>query len=538
MTVAMPAFGVVGPERSELQLPDGVVLVADVWRPESPGQFPVLLMRQPYGRTIASTVVFAHPAWYAAHGYVVVIQDVRGCGDSGGTFAALINEAADGAASLDWAAGLPFSNGHIGLYGFSYQGVTQYLALAGGGRRPDAMAPAMAPWSTRNNWAFEGNAFRFASNVGWAVQMAWLRASRDGDHEMASQLRNDISAERLAEMLSERPDFSHLSAWREDAPDYWSQISPDQLLANDPLDIPVMHLGGWYDYMLGGTLAADAAFRAARPDTSHLVIGPWTHIPWNRSAGNSDMGPAAEYSVDRAQLRFFDFYLKGIGERPGTVELFDVGKRHWVHFDRKPEVPAVPFYLRSSGLAATLLTDGGLTPEPPLRGIDRLVHDPSNPTPLVGGHLGTPQGLVDRARIDDRADVAVYTTPIFGSEVLVCGKVVLHLNCEASFPRFDIGATLSLVSPDGVALVLRTAFTRCTSSGPRLLAICLQDVLVTVPAGSSLRLSLQGGGSPAFEVARAEVPSGQPRPILITIRHGGSEPSWLELPMRVEPVAS
>ena len=62
--------------------PDGVRLDADVWRPDAPGRLPVLLMRQPYGRRIASTLVYAHPAWYAARGYIVAIQDVRGTGIS------------------------------------------------------------------------------------------------------------------------------------------------------------------------------------------------------------------------------------------------------------------------------------------------------------------------------------------------------------------------------------------------------------------------------------------------------------------------
>ncbi|WP_317134522.1 CocE/NonD family hydrolase [Leptolyngbya sp. 7M] len=56
---------------------DGIRLDADVYRPDSAESFPVLLMRQPYGRAIASTVVYAHPSWYAAQGYIVVIQDVN-----------------------------------------------------------------------------------------------------------------------------------------------------------------------------------------------------------------------------------------------------------------------------------------------------------------------------------------------------------------------------------------------------------------------------------------------------------------------------
>ena len=51
------------PETASLRLADGTRLDATIWRPAGEGRFPVLLMRQPYGRAIASTVVHAHPAW-------------------------------------------------------------------------------------------------------------------------------------------------------------------------------------------------------------------------------------------------------------------------------------------------------------------------------------------------------------------------------------------------------------------------------------------------------------------------------------------
>ena len=71
---------------------DGVVLVSDHYYPPEAGPHPTLLMRQPYGRDIASTVVYAHPVWFAAHNYNVVIQDVRGRGDSEGDFYPFRNE--------------------------------------------------------------------------------------------------------------------------------------------------------------------------------------------------------------------------------------------------------------------------------------------------------------------------------------------------------------------------------------------------------------------------------------------------------------
>jgi putative CocE/NonD family hydrolase len=120
-------------ETASMLTRDHVRLDADIYRPDAEGQSPVLLMRQPYGRAIASTVVYAHPAWYAAHGYIVVIQDVRGRGTSEGEFKLFWHEIEDGEDAVNWAANLPGSNGKVGMYGFSYQGMTQLYAAAAKG---------------------------------------------------------------------------------------------------------------------------------------------------------------------------------------------------------------------------------------------------------------------------------------------------------------------------------------------------------------------------------------------------------------------
>src|SRR5215469_10546738 len=112
------------------RMSDGVELVSDHYYAPGSVPHPTLLMRQPYGRDIASTVVYAHPVWFARHGYNVVIQDVRGRGDSTGEFYPFRNEQQDGAETIAWLRTLPESNGKIGMYGFSYQGMTQWLAAA------------------------------------------------------------------------------------------------------------------------------------------------------------------------------------------------------------------------------------------------------------------------------------------------------------------------------------------------------------------------------------------------------------------------
>ncbi|HSM82762.1 MAG TPA: CocE/NonD family hydrolase, partial [Nodosilinea sp.] len=154
LTLAVPAAA--GAVEADPPGPPATIdLVADVYYPVGAGPFPVLLMRQPYGRAIASTVVYAHPRWYASHGYIVVIQDVRGRGSSGGEFDLFRHEAADGLATVQWAAQLPQSSGAVGMYGFSYQGMTQLYAAAQQPPALKALAPAMVGYDLYADWAYE-----------------------------------------------------------------------------------------------------------------------------------------------------------------------------------------------------------------------------------------------------------------------------------------------------------------------------------------------------------------------------------------------
>jgi predicted acyl esterase len=108
---------------------DGTVLMADVYRPQESGSYPVLLMRLPYNKDAAQTYVYAQPEEYASHCYIMVIQDVRGQYKSQGEFYPFRDEGKDGYDTVEWAAQLPGSNGKVGIYGFSYVGATQWLAL-------------------------------------------------------------------------------------------------------------------------------------------------------------------------------------------------------------------------------------------------------------------------------------------------------------------------------------------------------------------------------------------------------------------------
>src|SRR5262245_31821163 len=91
---------------------DGTVLRADIYRPKTTDAVPVILMRTQYGKADAQAGSrYQPPDWFASHCYLVVIQDVRGQGASGGTFNEFTHETADGYDTVEWAAALPGSNG-------------------------------------------------------------------------------------------------------------------------------------------------------------------------------------------------------------------------------------------------------------------------------------------------------------------------------------------------------------------------------------------------------------------------------------------
>src|SRR5205823_6223039 len=156
----LPGLGGVSVDRGvPCTMRDGVVLRADVYRPADTGRHPVLVLRLPYDRAVGeSDVGFAHPSWFARHGYLVVVQDCRGRHGSDGEWYPFRDEAADGYDTVEWAARLPDANGRVGMYGFSYPGANQLQTAA---LRPPSLVTICPCFTTPqfyDGWTYNGGA--------------------------------------------------------------------------------------------------------------------------------------------------------------------------------------------------------------------------------------------------------------------------------------------------------------------------------------------------------------------------------------------
>ncbi len=414
-----------------------------------PGPQPTLLMRQPYGRDIASTVVYAHPVWFARHGYNVVIQDVRGRGDSDGDFYPFRNEGADGADTIAWLRTRPESNGRVGMYGFSYQGMTQLLAAA---EQPEGLlciSPGMTAFDLYHGWFYHGGALRLASTLGWGLQLLKVDARRKKLREASDRLEQAWA--HLASQTSVLPIRAHPALHGEDLPsyvldwldhdapgEYWTALDVSQRL--DKIRVPALHISGWYDMFLRGSVDGFLALRKSAGsefarEHQYLLAGPWVHIPWGDRIGTADFGPEALIDTDTILLRWFDHWLKDSGTFEGEPHVchFVLGENRWREAETFPAEAEYTLFLHSEGRANSRKGDGTLSTVIP--GADEpcdiFVHDPEVPVIAPGGPSAA-SGQFDQATLELGNNLLVYTTEPLEKPLWVFGIPRVVLYCATS----------------------------------------------------------------------------------------------------------
>ncbi len=477
-----------------LKLKDETLLKSRIWIPHGKGPWPALLMRQPYGREIASTITYAHPSWWASNGYLVVIQDVRGQGDSEGQFSGFSQEGLDTSQVHYWVRSLPECNGLLGTYGFSYQGFTQLIAEEGT-PPPDCMIPAMTGLSENEHWSCEGGAFWWHLGIGWGLQLAAQQAQRKKNWAAWKEIRKSLESKQYLfdghELLKKHDPEGMAYKWLElshSRSPYWKSYQP----LDTWLKKPLLLVGGWWDPHLKGILDIFAKAKNAGGDPK-LIIGPATHLQWWEGA-------------QQTQLNFFDTHLKQINERHffPQINLWNLTTKNWEVSDQK-EIPS--WSLLSKGLASISHLEGSLIPNSDLKeeGEVNLVHDPWRPVPAIGGHLSDTPGEENRHNIDIRPDVAVFTTSPIPQDLRLEGIPILDIEIKSDKESFDLFVALSIVPAqiENTATQLSTGVIRITNFEKGIRSntqIRLQPMLSTFKKGDCLRISISGSGWTAIGV--------------------------------------
>ena len=560
---------------------DGARLYADVYRPDTSERVPVLLQRTPYNKNLpAARGATLDSLRAVSHGYAVVIQDTRGRYASDGEFYPFRDEIDDGYDTVEWCASQPWSSGKVGMYGRSYTAATQWLAAISRPPSLAAMVPGITASDYHEGWTYQGGAFEWGFAVSWTLgQLALANlATHYRDVPVPSETRDNLmkAVDGMEETFRFVPpkDFPHLKDglapyfydWlahpRSD--DYWKRWRIED--HHSEMAIPALHIGGWHDIFLKGTLRNFQGMREKGPtDTvrrgQKLIVGPWHHGAGTDVSGEFYFGLMAnEAAIDvpGAHLRWYDYWLKGIDNGildEAPVRIFVMGDNAWRYEQEWPlaRTQYTPYYFHSDGKASTLNGDGSLSPERPgSEPPDVYLYDPRSPVPTRGGGLCCnagflPGGPFDQRSIESRPDVLVYTTPALEHDVEVTGPVTVTLYATSSAPDTDFTAKLVDVSPCGCSRSLTDGIIRARYRESLAESKLIEpgsvyeytiDLVATsnvFKAGHCIRVEVSSSNFPRFDrnpnTGREPWEESELRPAIQTILHSDQYPSHITLPV-------
>jgi len=462
---SVPTYQVIEELGVKVSMRDGVRLSTNIYRPDAAGKFPVLLMRTPYGKGGAGNT---EAVYFAARGYVVVVQDTRGRYESEGVFDAMQPEALDGYDTQQWVGVQPWCNGKIGTFGGSYVGFTQWMPAPLHCPYLVTMFPVVT-FSDLHDVVYQDGAFRLDLFGLWSFEMT-LPYTVKLDSKNQDEIMMSLPLIDQDKMLGWKIPFLRDWLSHPEHDRYWDRTSVGEDYTK--ITASVYAIGGWYDILLKGTI--ENYLKMTGPGIApeirikqKLQIGPWVHDEGKRKVGELDFGATAELNETELMLRWFDNQLKGmkngILEEP-PVKIFVMGENKWRYENEWPlaRTHYQNYYFHSQGDANSKAGDGFLDIKlPEAETTDQYNYNPGDPVRTVGG-----MGPYDQQLVENREDVLVYSSPALTEDIEVTGPVYALVYASSSARNTDFTAKLVDVYPDGRAMRICEGIMRADHRNP------------------------------------------------------------------------
>jgi uncharacterized protein len=449
---------------------DGTKLSSDIYFPDAKGQkrFPTIIMRTPYSTVEGFQKRFSDEArFFASKGYVYLIQDCRGKNESEGKYHPFHDDAKDGYDTQAWCAKQEWFNGTIGTNGASYSAWNQWATATLRPPHLKAMICTVALPDAVINVPFQNGAL-----VLWMAQwMAFVEGRKNTSLSIYRDLPKIYEHLPLKSMdlaFGRKSEFWQNWIKHPSADSYWKSSFYQGKF--DKINVPVMHISGWYDDDVIGThLNYVGMTTNGKKPPQKLVIGPWQHhVNSSRRLGEIDFGESALIDLQDLKLKWFDYWLKGkkdngiLGEP--LVDIFVMGENVWRKEKEWPPKRAkyLDYYLHSNGKANTAGGDGVLNTTKPTGNepADHFDYDPLNPCPNIYDESSTAEGPYDQRSIEGRQDVLVYNSPKLDAPVEVSGRISAKLFCSTSAKDTDFCVQLVDEFPNGYSMHLTEGIIR------------------------------------------------------------------------------
>ena len=492
-------YGVVSESRVPITMSDGTVLRANIHRPDAPGRFPVLLFQNPYGSNgAAHNDGGASDPYLVQRGYVQVVVDVRGTGESEGSWEPFgPREQRDGYELVEWAATRPWSDGNVGGAGGSYLAIAQLMTAAQRPPHLKAIFPFAPMGDTYRDMVMTGGSVNTSFIPSWvanvAAGMIQPPAGESGDAATLVSHLSGVGAtgsELVVEPLSDT-DKAY------DGP-FWGSRSPLEVV--DRITVPTFVVGGLHDIFQRGEPLLYERLRRHVP--ARLLIGPWMHL--NYWAGLPADGVPGMHEL---QLRWYDHWLKGlptgIASTPPVTQ-YRWGLGRYVTSDAWPNPRLAParLYFRGSGRLASQPPPGAEPTQSfqqnPATGICTL--STSQWTAGAAGYLP----CANETRPDAALGSASYETEPLADDLVIDGPILADIWMTTTAGDAPITARVIDVAPDGSTTELTDGWLSArfrgvdASRGRSVRGMLIQpwhpftlDSMLPVEAGEPMRLPVE-----------------------------------------------
>jgi putative CocE/NonD family hydrolase len=471
----------------KIPMRDKVELNATLYLPKtpdgSPPKTPVIFTLTPY----ISDTYHARGAYFASHGYVFALVDVRGRGNSDGEFEPFVNEPRDGHDVVEWLATQPFCDGKVAMWGGSYAGFDQWATAKEFPPHLATIVPAAG--------AHPGLDYPSSNNIGMSYDMQWFTLT--SGHTPQDNLFADQKFWRtkFLDAYKKHLPFKSLDSFVGNPSENFQRILQHPMMdayydATLPtrdqfqkIAQPILTITGQYD---GDEMGALTYYRDHLVNASpqarakhFLVIGPWDHAgtrtPTDEVAGVK-FGPGALVDLNDLHRQWYDWTMK-TGPKPAFFKnqvayyLLAPGNSgangEWKYTDKFETLTANPktFYLDSKeGDANGVFRSGSLNEKQPNHGTDAFVYDPLDTR--RGENVEGTDPKEKTAAIDQTfalsigKDGLVYHTDPLPTETPLVGCPDVNLWVSIDTPDVDLECDLYEIQPGGTSIALWTDLRR------------------------------------------------------------------------------
>jgi len=549
----------------KIPLRDGVRLNATVFQPAGQtGPLPVVFTLTPY---LADSYL-DRAMYFARNGYVFALVDVRGRGNSEGSFEPFANEGRDGHDVVEWLARQPWSNGKVAMWGGSYAGFDQWSTAK---ERPPHLAtivPAAA--------AHPGVDFPFIHNIFYPYDLQWLTFTSGAAPNQKLFGESAFWIDRFRSIYLNHTPFQQLGdvvgntgtifqQWlKHPAPDAYFDAMVPTAAQYRALDIPILTITGHYDGDQPGAMTfyrTHMKFGSPESVARHyLIIGPWDH-PGTRTpkkeVGGLTFGEASMVDLNKLHREWYDWTMKS-GAKPEflkkRVAYYVTGADEWKYADSLETIPTKmrTFYLDSppSG-AGDVFHSGSLLSDVSSSAPDRWTYDPLDVRPAEQETEDIANSLTDqRSALNLYGSGAVYHSAPLPRDTELTGFVRFTASMAIDVPDTDFAVNLYEIKQDGGSVFLTSDIMRAryreslreaklVKPGEinRYVFDSFTFISRRLAKGSRLRLEIgspntiylqknyNSGGDVAQETAK------DARTAHVTLYHDAQHPSFLELPL-------